>query len=203
MRGLHDRFIPVHPQFLLNGNAYAISASSNTFFPPVFPNERHLSLTQIYFNYPMDGRNHVKFPLHSKSNRILGLQVSENSKFELQLNTRCRVSIFTILSHKIAATIRSESQFKRMGKGDAWKRRLRANLLLSVGREVVPFYRPDTDGEIFVTEKSSVTQISTRSCRSIRFADSARRQRVGTRSVSVDFLSAFRGKRGPETDARG
>lgn len=78
-----------------------------------------------------------------------------------------------------------------------------ANLLLSVVREVVPFYRPDTDGEIFATEKSSVTQISTRSCRSIRFADSARRQRVDhTRSLSVGFLSALRGKGGPETDAR-
>ena len=78
-----------------------------------------------------------------------------------------------------------------------------ANLLLSAVREVVPFYRPDTDGEIFATEKSSVTQISTRSCRSIRFADSARRQRVDhTRSLSVGFLSALRGKGGPETDAR-
>lgn len=118
-------------------------------------------------------------------------RMSSIQKFEIRIIIRHRVeSSRWNAYHSTARTIRIANR-KRMRKGHAWKS-LSANLLLSVVREVVPFYRPDTDGEIFVTEKSSATQISTRSCRSIRFAGSARRQRVDTRSLSVGFLSAFR-----------
>lgn len=125
MRGLHDRFISVHLRFLLNGNAYAISASSDPFFP--------LNIyLKIYFNY-FNGWKQSDFCQRSDHG------FRKHGKFEIRIiRHRTGISYEMERSSHVTATIRMRlSSIARIYFYRSW-------------REVVPFYRPGTDGEIFV-----------------------------------------------------
>lgn len=87
------------------------------FLPPRFPQRKtfifNSDLFQLSDGWKESRQISVAFEIQSNS-RIASIR-----KFEIRVTIkhRCRISIFTILSHKIAATIRSESHSKEWEKG--------------------------------------------------------------------------------------